>query len=50
MEIEPEKEEYDAQEDKKILNYNNILMEQEDIKLTRGVEINIEEEAEHGIK
>ena len=43
MEIEPKKEKYDAQEDKEMANYNDILMEHEDIKSTRGVE----EEAEH---
>lgn len=50
MEIEPEKEEYDAQEDEKMLDHDNISMEQEDIESTGGVEMNMEEEAEHGVE
>ncbi|PCG88088.1 hypothetical protein PENOC_112570 [Penicillium occitanis (nom. inval.)] len=50
MEIEPEKEEYDAQKDEEMADHEDILMEQEDIESTGGVELNMEEEAEHGVE
>ncbi|KAL3702653.1 hypothetical protein TMatcc_011232 [Talaromyces marneffei ATCC 18224] len=46
MEIDAEEQEYEAQKEQESAVYKDILVDQEDIESTGGVEVNIEEEEE----
>ncbi|KAL3712554.1 hypothetical protein TMatcc_001253 [Talaromyces marneffei ATCC 18224] len=46
MEIDAEEQEYEAQKEQESAVYEDILVDQEDIESTGGVEVNIEEEEE----